>query len=169
MDLTKEQIEALLTSLAHMRMRPQMYFSNDMPAIQNWLYGFEAACRLFDIRIWDERGKIWSERGWDNGAMHPIQKMTEKGLTEDEVIIEVFTVLILAVQRKYGVGEEVIAKFHREMRNNTEKTLQEVADPKGEFNIRISEAVAQSTRELAEQTLKKLDLIESDSGPKSGS
>ncbi|MEO8608297.1 MAG: hypothetical protein ABI690_10465 [Chloroflexota bacterium] len=168
MELDKAQVESLLTTLVHIRIRPQMYFSNDVPAVQNWLYGFEAACRLFDVRIWDEAWKIYDERGWDNGAMHPVQKMIEKGLSEDEVILEVFSVLILALQRKYPFGEEIVVKFHEEMRQNIEKTRQEIANPKGEFNVYRNEAVAQAERDRIEQTLKKLDSIERVTGLKTG-
>ncbi len=162
MDLTKEQIEGLLTSFAHMRMRPQMYFSNDLPTVQNWLYGFEAACRLFDIRVLDDVWKIWHERGWSNGAMSGVPQMVKKGLSEDEIILEVFTILIIAVQRKYQIGDEALAKFHREMRQHAQKALQEIENPTTEINFYRNETMTRSAREQVERTLKKLDAIENE-------
>ncbi len=151
MEITKADWEGTLEALAHVRLRPQMWFASDEPAIMNFRLGLIFGLGKAGIDIQDEEMKIAAERGWEIRAAHPMRGMQEKGMSEAEINVEVFTILILAIQRLYGISAEPILRTHTSMRNRAEKALQ-------------SNSAGQETRTRLEYELEIMSKLEKDLG-----
>jgi hypothetical protein len=164
MEISQEQIESLAAILAYMRLRPGMYISNDAPAIQNYLYGFQAAFSILGCDVWKGEAQIWVERGWEVTAMHPIRQMQEKGMSDHEVTVEVLTMLLLTLLHKYEIPLEPILKMHNQIRETLEKMRLEVEEPGQNSIYRQDPKFAEWRREQITTTLKDITSLERDLG-----
>lgn len=161
MEITKEDWEGTIEALAHVRLRPQMWFASDTLAIMNFRLGLIFGLGTFGIDIQNEEMKVAADRGWEITAMHPIREMQEKGMSEAEINVEVITMLILAIQRLYGVSNDPILKTHAKMRDallHTQLDMQNL-NP-NELNVYNNPAVADFTRTRHEVLTQLLDKIE---------
>jgi hypothetical protein len=155
----KEQLETLVEGLAHVRLRPYMYFSDESPTLRTFMDGFSLACALLGVDVNKETEEIWNERGWKDKYLHPITLMRKKGLSDDEINAEVFAVLILALQRKYDVSNEPVLKVHSSIRESLAKT-QTTSENPSKKSIYSTEAAEKAARELVEHTLRAMDTLE---------
>jgi hypothetical protein len=156
----REKIEELMGALAHIRLRPGMYFSSEVPALQNFMYGFSIACAILGVDTGKEEAQLWSEHGWKLSNHHPVTILKEQGLSDDEISAEIFSVLILALQRKYGVSSEPVLEVHRVIREKTIKTQTALDNPTENSIYKTNEAIAKSARELVEHTLRAMEKLE---------
>jgi hypothetical protein len=127
----KEQLEDMLGVLAHVRLRPGMWIGSiDESALRAFTTGFWLAANLLGTYINKEVEVIWTERGWKKeGSMDYIHLLTDSGMSNDEVALEVFTVLILQIQRQYELTGNKVLETHSQMRHNiTEKGYELSAD-----------------------------------------
>ena len=96
----------LLEGLEHIRKRPLMYFSNDVPAVVNFLEGFKTACLMlnagFDYKTIYEQ--VAQERGWKNSPQGIWRQMQERGMNDAEVIAE-----LLAIHQEIWIQLDVEA------------------------------------------------------------
>jgi hypothetical protein len=161
-EIDKEQLDSLVSVLAHMRLRPGMYFSNTVPAIQNYLHGFQTACTLLGFDIWKDEQEIWAERGWKISALHPINQMRDKGMSDDEIAAEVFAMLILHLRRKYNISDESVLKVHKHIRDLTEKSHLDAGNS-DENNIHKKHSeFSERHHKQIEQTTAAMDTLEQD-------
>jgi hypothetical protein len=152
MEITQADWEGTVEALTHARLRPQMWFAaGDAPAIMNFRVGLIFGLGKAGLDIQAEETKIAAERGWEIRAAHPLREMQEKGMSEAEINVEVFTILILAIQRLYGISAEPILKTHTSMRERAEKALQ-------------SNTVGQETQTRLEFELEMMSNLEKDLG-----
>ncbi len=109
----KEQIAHLLEQLEHIRKRPGMYMTDDFPPIVNFLFGFNAACRVFGTSIdYDLESRdgidagVLQERGWKASSRHSSVEMQERGMDDNAITEELLTIAIEVVKRRY-LSEDV--------------------------------------------------------------
>lgn len=133
MEITKADWEGTVEALAHVRLRPRMWFANDEPAIMNFRLGLIFGLGKAGMDIQDEEMKIAAERGWEIRAAHPMREMQEKGMSEAEINAEVITILILAIQRLYKISDKPILKTHNSQRERNEKALKENRIDKSQY------------------------------------
>jgi hypothetical protein len=100
-DVQKEQLEEILGLLAHIRLRPGMWIgSKDEYALRAFTTGFSLASSLLGIDLVKTQEEVWQERGWIlEGSMDYIHLMKETGLSNDEITLENFTVMLLYIKR----------------------------------------------------------------------
>ncbi len=84
----------LLDGLAHIRKRPLMYFSNQVPAVVNFIEGFKTACLLLEPAsnyhaIYQQ---VIQERGWKLSAQAIWDQMQERGMDDQAVIAELLEI-----------------------------------------------------------------------------
>lgn len=89
-----ENQNALFAGWEHIRKRPLMYFSNDVPAVINFLEGFKTACLMlnpaFDYKAIYEQ--VIQEHGWKDSPQGIWHQMQERGMNDAEVIAELLTI-----------------------------------------------------------------------------
>lgn len=85
---------ALLEGLAHIRKRPLMYFSDQVPAVVNFLEGFKTACLMMNpLFDYDSVYRVvLHERNWEYSAVPIWQQMQERGMDDAEIIAELLTI-----------------------------------------------------------------------------
>jgi len=121
--MDKERLEVLIGALAHVRLRPGMYFSDDVPAVMTFVHGFEFACHMFGVELEPEYSEIWKGRGWKRSNLNPIHEMQRAGIPLPDIASEAFAVLILTIQRKYGISADPILKLHQDMRERSQSWM----------------------------------------------
>lgn len=103
----------LLAGWEHICKRPLMYFSNDVPAVVNFLEGFKTACLMlnpaFDYKA--IYGQVIQERGWKDSPQGIWRQMQERGMSDEEVISEML-----------AVYQEIWTQLDFETVNNTMNT-----------------------------------------------
>ena len=95
---THEQLENLVSVLAHTRLRPQMYTgSKNIEVVRGFLSGFYFVFSFMGFTTNETENQIARERGWIISSGGLIAVMTERGLSDKEMTTELFTILILAL------------------------------------------------------------------------
>lgn len=156
MELSEKQAEELITMLAYMRVRPGVYIGgNTYKSLFSWWAGFIEGCRLFNFDVAEHIKTVFLKRGWKDSALGPIPSMRDRGLSEEEIVVEYITIIIQAIQMKTGIGNEPILKQHQHFRqfHNTEDYQ------------RTREAIGKNSSEnpkLDSKFLQLLDKIEAD-------
>jgi hypothetical protein len=88
----------IIEILGNARSRKAMYFGTvDVPSAEDFLNGFQVgcfACRR-DIPL-EVRERVTTARGWGWSAKRPIEEMRERGMTEEEIVDELFAIEISA-------------------------------------------------------------------------
>lgn len=85
---------SILEALEHIRKRPLMYFSNDVPAVVNFLEGFTTACLLLKP-VSDYNASyqtVIEARGWEYSAMPVWRQMKEQGMADATVVDELLAI-----------------------------------------------------------------------------
>lgn len=103
-----EAVSDLLVMLEHARSRPSMY-ARGVRDTDNLLRGIQLAMEIClgdtdDFRI---RGHFVTESGWTWSSLPPWDEMRQAGLSEDQIVDEMYRIEILVWQR-------VLAKLQRE-------------------------------------------------------
>jgi hypothetical protein len=158
MEARKEDLEKLLGVLTHMRLRPGMYFSSDMPGVYTYLNGFKTACHLLGVDISINESVIWSERGWKTGPLHPIKQMQEKGMSEAKITEELLTSLILTLVRSYSLSTQPVLEIHDWVRNHINEKDSDASNAKTS-PITQEDELSQSVIDL-----KRMHRLEEDLG-----
>jgi hypothetical protein len=116
MELSEKQAEDLIKNLAHIRIRPSVWIDDvTYKSFRNWWSGYVTACRLFDVYITELVEKIYLKRGWKDSIVGPIPSMRNRGLSEEEIVVEYLTIIIQAIQMKTGIGNKPILEVHHEL------------------------------------------------------
>lgn len=78
----------------HLAKRPGMYFSNEVPAVSNFLEGFKLAFLVFNATpdFHEIFQQVVLSRGWENSAQGVWRQMQDQGLDEDTIIQELLTI-----------------------------------------------------------------------------
>ncbi len=99
--MDKGQRAKLLKGLDHVRQRPGMYFSSEVPAVVNFIEGFRLACALLgSVANYDAIYKqVIEERGWKWSSQPIWTQMKERGLNDDAIIAELFDIQMMLWQR----------------------------------------------------------------------
>jgi len=102
--MIKEQQENIVRVLEHMRKRPGMYFSSEVPTVATFLDGFKTACILLnpDLNFDNLFKEVILDRGWENSAQAVWRQMQERGF-KDEAIIDEMIAIYTAVWEKIAV------------------------------------------------------------------
>lgn len=146
-EVDKEQLEKVVAALTHIRLRPGMYFANQ--GVADFVRGFETACNLMGFNIFDNQQQIWRERGWAVSNQHPIYEMRAKQMDEDDIVEEIFAMLILNIQRTYGISAKPVLEIHDHIR-------QLITTRPSTIDERI--------HQQRQRTLKAMDALEKDMG-----
>ncbi|MBZ0286158.1 MAG: hypothetical protein K8I30_00985 [Anaerolineae bacterium] len=125
----KEQLEHMLGMLAHIRLRPGMYMgSTDAVALRAFVSGFFVAANSLGTHISRVDYAIWKERGWETDRpVDAIHQMQDKGWTEDEIILETFTMMILGNKRLYNLTGTKVIETHNLIRQNISNSGREIS------------------------------------------
>lgn len=85
---------SILEALEHVRKRPLMYFSDDVPAVVNFLAGFSLAWLTLNPEsdFYAIREQIISEHGWEHSAAHIWRQMQEQGMDDAAVVDELLAI-----------------------------------------------------------------------------
>ncbi|MBA3868377.1 MAG: hypothetical protein H0X30_04430 [Anaerolineae bacterium] len=119
---SQNQLEGLIGVLAHARLRPGMYMDlSSISAIRNYFYGLLMPLNLLGVVFEEE--PILVERGWHVGNRLLIGEMEQQGFTEQQIVTEEFSVLIIALIRQYNLSIEPIRQVHLKVRATAEKTI----------------------------------------------
>lgn len=92
----------VLDLLDHVRSRKDMYFEHvTAESVENFVTGFVVACLVAEIPLtWETWYSAADGRGWQSVATkRPSTVMRERGLSEDEIVEELFEILFAAVRR----------------------------------------------------------------------
>lgn len=92
----------VLELLEHVRSRKEMYFEHvTVEAVENFVTGFVVACVAAEIPLnWGTWHSSAEERGWETVATKTCSTvMRERGLSENEIVEELFEILLAAVRR----------------------------------------------------------------------
>jgi hypothetical protein len=163
MEARKKDLEKILGVLTHMRLRPGMYFSSDMPGVYAYLNGFKTACHLLGVDISKNESVIWSERGWEAGALHPIKQMQEKGMSEAEITEELLTSLILALVRSYSISTQPVLDVHNRLQDYIEEQENQIKSGEDK-EFKLPPAIVQSDIERWKKALPVMERLEKDLG-----
>ncbi|MHB1558572.1 MAG: hypothetical protein ACYC61_14035 [Isosphaeraceae bacterium] len=90
--------ERILEILRSARSRKSMYLGTvDVPSAETFLNGFLVGCFACgrDVPL-EIREQVTIARGWTWSAARPIDEMRERGLTEEQVVDELFAIEIAA-------------------------------------------------------------------------
>jgi hypothetical protein len=148
-DTTKEKLENMVGALAHIRLRPQMYAgSREIDVVHSFLNGFYFAFSFWGLTINETENQFMRERGWIISSGGLVAVMKEKGLSNQEMTDEMFTILILALVRQYELSIKPILKVHAEIRERAEKMLS-----------RVDETRYQNELDMMSQLEKDLGII----------
>ena len=114
----KEQLEDMLGLLAHIRIRPGMWIgSKDEYALRAFTTGFSLAASLLGVHLVKTQEEVWQERGWiREGSMDYIHLLKESGMSNDEIALENFTVMMVYIKRHYQLTGETVLETHNQMR-----------------------------------------------------
>lgn len=84
----------LLAGWEHIRKRPLMYFSNDVPAVVNFLEGFKTACLVLNPAFDYETiyQQVIREHGLEDSSQAIWRQLQERGLSDEEVISEMLAI-----------------------------------------------------------------------------
>jgi hypothetical protein len=88
----------IIEILRSARDRKAMYLGTvDVPSAENFLNGFKVGCFACgrDVPL-EVRERVTTKRGWVWSAKSPIEEMKEQGLTEEEIVDELFAIEIAA-------------------------------------------------------------------------
>jgi hypothetical protein len=88
----------IIEILRSARHRKSMYLGTvDVPSAVDFLNGFQVGCFACgqDVPL-EIRERVTTARGWEWSAKRPIDEMREQGLTEDEIVDELFAIEIAA-------------------------------------------------------------------------
>lgn len=80
--------------MEHMRKRPGMYFSSNVPAVVTFLQGFEMAFRLMnpDTNYDAIHKEIVLSRGWEYSAQPVWHQMQERGFDGEAIKAEMLAI-----------------------------------------------------------------------------
>ena len=97
----------ILDLLEHVRTRKEMYLEHvTVEAVENFVTGFVVACVASEIPLnWETWSSSADERGWQcvTTKRHSAM-MREHGLSEDEIVEELFQILFATVRRVLPMG-----------------------------------------------------------------
>lgn len=99
-------IEKVVEILESAKLRKAMYFSPvTVEAADTWLGGFATACIACGVLgNWVDVHAARERRGWDvTRPTCPIPQMQAKGLTDEQIIEELFAILIDTVRQRAQV------------------------------------------------------------------
>jgi hypothetical protein len=84
----------LMERLDHIRKRPLMYFSDQVPAVVNFLEGFTTAwVMLYPVSdFYSIREQVIREHGWEQSATPIWQQMKERGMDDAAIIDEMLAI-----------------------------------------------------------------------------
>lgn len=96
----EEAVSDLLVTLEHARSRPEMYASG-VKDTDNLLRGIQIAmdCCLGDTDDFRIRGRLITDSGWAWSSLPPWDDMRQSGLSEAQIIDEMYRIEILTWQR----------------------------------------------------------------------
>jgi hypothetical protein len=92
--MNEEQKENMLKILEHIRKRPYMYFSTDVPAVATFLDGFKLAYSILNPDA-DFNAVFIQEilkRGWNHSAQAVWHQMRERGFDDEAMITELLAI-----------------------------------------------------------------------------
>ncbi len=97
---TKQRLFQLIDGLEAVRARPNVYLSERVGPIGNFLNGFELAYSLLGIPIdIKAAADVLEERGFNTEGFDVIIQMHNKGLSEDEITNKVLEITIETLRR----------------------------------------------------------------------
>lgn len=86
----QQSIQNIIRVLESMLLRPNMYVSDDFPAIENFLNGFSIACRVclaeIENHYYRTEAQVRAEAGFYGAVLHPVTLMIEQGMEREEII-----------------------------------------------------------------------------------
>jgi hypothetical protein len=102
---TEQQIAAkVIWTLEKIALRIRMYVSDGTPeGLQQLLHGFYMALHMCGFRHTDMRNQVIYDRGWCISSMGELWQMREKGMNDDQMIQEIFTIEIETWKRMYSI------------------------------------------------------------------
>jgi hypothetical protein len=108
--MTDAQNTQILTILEHVRKRPGMYFSDQVPAVANFLNGFVLACSLFEETLRDNSAyhRALVARGWEITSTGVWVQMAERGYDEAAIIQE----MLIIYEATFAHAPDALAELH---------------------------------------------------------
>ncbi len=90
----RRQRENVLKVLDHVRKRPQMYISSEVPAVANFLEGFKLAYVLLNRAAEFEAiyVQVIQSRGWVQSSQAVWRQMQERGFDDEAIIAELLAI-----------------------------------------------------------------------------
>jgi hypothetical protein len=97
-------VDHILDILRSARQRKPMYLQSvNIAAADNFLSGFKIGCFACGLEVPVEiRERVTIERGWQWYAALPITEMRERGLSEEQIVDELFAIEIAAWEKCKG-------------------------------------------------------------------
>lgn len=92
--MNQKQREGFHQVMEHMRKRPNMYFSSDVPAVVTFLQGFDMAFRLMNAEVNFEvvQKEVILSRGWEYSAQPVWHQMQERGVDNEAIKAEMLAI-----------------------------------------------------------------------------
>lgn len=111
--MAKTRVDALsdlLVTLEHARSRPGMY-ATGIRDTGNLLRGIQIAmhCCLGETNDFRIRGRLIIESGWTWSSLPPWDEMRQSGLSEEQVVDEMYRIEILTWQRVLAEPQSEVA------------------------------------------------------------
>lgn len=118
MKIEQEIIEHTLLALIQFKQRPNTCFG-DISRLQSYLNGFINGLALTGVHIeesGEEREKIWQKYGFtDIGAIHPIHKMRDTGIEEQEIIDTACDMLVDQILSRYNIPKTKLVELEERL------------------------------------------------------
>jgi hypothetical protein len=94
MTMTAEQRASLNQLFDHMKKRPGMWFSGQVPPIVTWFQGFQMAFKLQHpaLDVDAQYAQVILQRGWESGAQAVWRQMEAKGMSPEAINAELLAI-----------------------------------------------------------------------------
>jgi len=93
--------DLLISTLLLVRDKPAMFMAEGQSAIINFFLGFDLAlkvCGYYTLKE-DLYFHTLSTRGWGSNTIEAVNKMVDKGLTQEEIARELITIRIIVLNK----------------------------------------------------------------------
>ena len=122
MEPTKDQLETLLAAIAHVRLRPGMYWGTiNTATLTAFVAGLRSTAHVLGIEVDRFERQLWAERGWQPiSTQSVIHVMKNSGVSDEEIVFEQLAVLILSLQQTYDLSGEKVLEIHSGIRQRDE-------------------------------------------------
>ncbi len=87
--------------IEHIRTRKEMYFRDvNSESVENFVTGFLLGLSAIGVAFsWPVWNAVAEERGWKSVAKNTLELMRERGIADEAIVEELFTILIETVRR----------------------------------------------------------------------